>query len=55
VDLVGGENLTDFFDFLNYHVEVVSFLEKKLLKLDVRELFVEALEELRGLFKDLVG
>jgi len=54
-NLVGGEYLSDFFDFLDDHVNVVSLLEDELFQLDVGELFFEVLEELWELLNDLIS
>ena len=54
VDLVWGEHIADFFDFLNYHVQVVSFLEYELIQLDISELFVEVLEKFGRRLQDLI-
>ena len=53
--LIAQENAPNFFDLLYGNFEIISLLEDESLQLHIRELFVEALEELLRLFEDLVG
>ena len=55
LDFVRPKYLGDLIDLANGHPDVVCLAEDELVETHVAELLIEQLDELDGLFGDLIG